>query len=129
MASSPALLPNPEPTEKERVNLAPLPTAREGAAARRLARAAGKRRLIPLPLKLRIGLFLVGWSLVLVGVVGLVVPGIQGVLTLLVGASLLSLVSEIVYELLHWLLARWPRLWRRIEGFRLTMHRRLRRLR
>lgn len=101
--------------------------ADEGTTTRMRQRQPRKRRLIPLPLKLRIGLFLVGWMLVLVGVVGLVLPGIQGILTLFLGASLLSLVSELVYELLHLLLARWPRILRRVEVFRWRTHRRLRR--
>lgn len=86
-----------------------------------------RRRLVPLPLGIRVTLFLVGWILVLVGVAGLVLPGIQGVLTILLGATLLSLVSELVYEWMRALLHRWPGLWRRLEGLRLKLHRRFRR--
>lgn len=89
-------------------------------------RLARLRKLRPLPLAIRIFCFLVGWLLVLIGVVGLVLPGIQGVLTIFIGAAVLSLVSELVYERLRDLLSRWPSLWRRIEGFRLKLHRRLR---
>lgn len=88
-----------------------------------------RRRFFPLPWPLRIGLFLAGWGLVLVGIVGLVLPGIQGVLTLVVGAALLSLASELAYEKLHGLLHRWPGAWRRIDGLRLKLLRRLRRRR
>lgn len=81
----------------------------------------------PLPLYVRIGLFLIGWLLVLVGVAGLVLPGIQGVFTILVGAALLSLVSEIAYELLRRSLRRWPHAWDRVERFRDGAHDRLHR--
>jgi len=126
MASSPGLVPAPQPPREEVPS--PVPAAK-ATGLRHKSRRLGKRRWIPLPLKLRIGLFLIGWTLVLVGVAGLVLPGIQGILTILVGASVLSLVSELVYELMHWLLARWPKIWRRFEAFRLKMHRRLRRFR
>jgi putative transmembrane protein PGPGW len=88
---------------------------------------ARPRLPLPLPLHVRIGLFLIGWLLVLVGVAGLVLPGIQGVLTILVGAALLSLVSEIAYELLRRSLGRWPRAWDRVERFRDRAHDRLHR--
>lgn len=86
-----------------------------------------RHRLKPLPLIPRILLFLVGWILVLVGFAGLVLPGIQGVLTIFLGAALLSLVSELIYERLRALLGPWPRILRRLEGLRLKLHRRLRR--
>ena len=79
----------------------------------------------PLPLWVRIGVFLVGWLLVLIGIAGLVLPGIQGVFTILVGAALLSLVSEIAYELLRKCLHRWPRAWDRVERFRDRAHEKL----
>jgi hypothetical protein len=80
-----------------------------------------------LPLVARIGVFLVGWLLILVGIAGLVLPGIQGVLTILVGAALLSLVSEIIYELLRKSMRPWPRAWERVERFRDRAHDRLHR--
>jgi uncharacterized protein (TIGR02611 family) len=83
------------------------------------------RRLRPLPLPARILLFLVGWLLVLVGLAALVLPG-PGLVTIFLGAALLSLVSELVYERLRWLLSRWPNLQRRMEGMRIKLHRRLR---
>jgi hypothetical protein len=79
------------------------------------------------PLWLRIALFALGWLLILVGIAGLVLPGIQGVLTLLVGIAVLSLVSELAYELLRKGLRRWPAAWTRVESFREKTHRKLRR--
>ena len=78
-----------------------------------------------LPLTTRIVLFLIGWSLVLIGVAGLALPGIQGILTILIGAAILSVASETVYRLLKKLFQRWPRLWERIDRFRHRVHDRL----
>lgn len=93
-----------------------------------------RQRLSTLPLGARIGLFLVGWILVAIGLAGLLLPGIQGIATLLIGAAVLSLVSEAAYSLVRWLLRRWPlskwpRIGRDLEAFRLKMHRRLERRR
>jgi hypothetical protein len=82
----------------------------------------------PLSLGIRITIFVVGWVLILVGVAGLVLPGIQGVVTILAGAALLSLDNELVYRALRRLLARWPGLWERVEHFRERSHDRLHRL-
>jgi uncharacterized membrane protein YbaN (DUF454 family) len=80
-------------------------------------------RHLRLPFWLRLSLFALGWLLILVGLAGLVLPGIQGVLTLLLGVAVLSLVSELAYELLRKALQRWPAAWRRIESFRKKAHR------
>lgn len=96
-----------------------------GRRAGRRRSAHRRRRLASLPPRTRIAVFLLGWLLILVGVAGLVLPGIQGVVTLVAGAAVLSLVSEITYNWLRLLLARWPRLWRKIEAFRLKVYRRL----
>lgn len=79
-------------------------------------------RLPKLPIGMRVLAFFVGWGLVLVGVAGLALPGIQGVLTLLAGTAVLSVVSETVYRLLRRLFRRWPRGWRRVHGFRSRVH-------
>jgi|GEM_PF-3184888 hypothetical protein len=71
-----------------------------------------------LALWMRALLFLVGWLLVLVGIAGLVLPGIQGLLTLVAGAAMLSLVSEIAYKVLRWSFQKWPRGWRRVSKWR-----------
>src|SRR3954470_3921794 len=75
-----------------------------------------------LPFWVRVAIFLLGWLLILVGVAGLVLPGIQGIATILAGAALLSLDNELVYRGLRRLLARWPRLWERVEHFRERAH-------
>ena len=78
-----------------------------------------------LSLTTRILLFVAGWSLVLIGVAGLALPGIQGILTILIGAAVLSVASETVYRLLKRLLRRWPWAWDKIERFQRKLHDRL----
>lgn len=82
----------------------------------------------PLPLGVRVGIFIVGWILILVGVAGLVLPGIQGIATIILGAALLSLDNELVYRGLRKLLRRWPTIWHRIEHFRERSHDRIHRM-
>lgn len=68
---------------------------------------------------MRLLLLGVGWFLLLVGVAGLLLPGIQGILTIVLGAAILSIASETVYRLMRRLLRRrWPGLWDRLNGFR-----------
>lgn len=78
-----------------------------------------------LPFGVRVGVFLVGWLLILVGIAGLVLPGIQGVLTLVLGAALLSLDNQLAHRGLRRLLRRWPEILHRLEGFRERTHDRL----
>ena len=87
------------------------------------AQARRRRRLRrPLPLWLRIVVLLVGWIVLLVGVAGLVLPGIQGVATIVIGAAILSVASELAYEWMRKALHRWPAVWDRIERFRDRIH-------
>jgi hypothetical protein len=85
-----------------------------------------KRRRRPhlpaLPIVVRILVLVVGWVVVLIGIAGLALPGIQGCLTIAIGAALLSLASEMIYRGLRRLLQRWPRVWDRIEHFRAWLH-------
>jgi uncharacterized membrane protein YbaN (DUF454 family) len=81
-----------------------------------------------LPFRARVAIFILGWLLILIGVAGLILPGIQGIATILVGAALLSLDNELVYRGLRRLLARWPKAWQRLEGFRERAHERIHRM-
>lgn len=85
-----------------------------------------RRSLRPLPLWLRVSVFLVGWLVVLVGIAGLVLPG-PGIPTIIAGAAILSVVSEATYELTRKSLQRWPFIWDRVEAFRERIHDRLHR--
>lgn len=78
-----------------------------------------------LALWMRALLLLVGWLVVLLGIAGLVLPGIQGVVTLVAGAAILSLASEVAYKVLRWAFQRWPRGWRRVAKWRRKLRRKL----
>lgn len=68
---------------------------------------------------MRLVLLGLGWFLLLLGVVGLVLPGLQGILTMLLGAAILSIASDAVYRLMRRLLRdRWPGGWEKLNGFR-----------
>ncbi len=79
-------------------------------------------KLSPLSTLTRIFLLIVGWLLLLIGIAGLILPGIQGIVTILAGAAVLSLASEIVYRLMRRALGRWPKLLERMEKIRARIH-------
>lgn len=85
----------------------------------RLPRAQRPRfRATPLPLWLRVIVLVVGWALILIGILGLFLPVLQGGLSLALGFALLSVASQTVHLWLRGLMGRWPRLWRRMEKLR-----------
>ncbi len=87
---------------------------------------AAPEELPPLSLPVRIGLHAVGWTLVVVGLAGLVLPGIQGILTGALGLALVSVASENVHRWLRSSLRRWPRVWGHVDKLHERVHRRLR---
>ncbi len=90
--------------------------------ARRMQRRK-QQGLPPLPLGVRLLLFVVGWSLLLLGVAGLFLPFLQGLLMILAGAAVLSLVSELAYKGLRQLMRPRPWTWRRFLRLRRRIHR------
>src|SRR5215210_8186527 len=93
-------------------------TAPPALADRKIPMTIGEDTLVrqrrlqrPLPLWLRIVVLLVGWIVLLVGVAGLVLPGIQGIATIVIGAAILSVASELAYEWMRKGLRRWPSVW------------------
>ena len=81
--------------------------------------------LRPLPTPVRIALYFLAWFLLLVGLLGLALPFIQGFLTMGIGAALLSLVSEAAHRRIRTLLRRWPAAQRQMERFRARVHKML----
>jgi uncharacterized membrane protein YbaN (DUF454 family) len=77
----------------------------------------------PLPFWPRVLLLAAGWVLFVVGIAGLILPGIQGVLTLLVAAALLSAGSATAHRWIRSRFRRWPKGWKRIEKFRRRLRR------
>lgn len=62
----------------------------------------------------RILLLILGWTLVVLGLIGLVLPGLQGVLTLALGAAALSLVSRSMLNALRYVFRPWPKGWQAV---------------
>ena len=102
-------------------NTEPVPDAKQGKGGSPLA----PRRLKLLPLGVRITLLALGWIVVLIGVAGLLLPGLQGIVTIVIGAAVLSVASERVYTWLRRRLHRWPRVSQRLERLRHTLHSKL----
>lgn len=91
----------------------------DSTAVRRRRRWTGERRFRPLPWKTRIAFWVVGVTLLILGVVGLFVPILQGVLFLVLAGAVLSLASESLYRWMRRrLVERFPEAWIRIERFR-----------
>ena len=78
--------------------------------------------LPPPPLAIRLLFAAIGLLLVLVGIAGLALPGIQGILTIAIGAGVLSIASRTVHRLLDRLLIRWPKLRDRVNRARRRVH-------
>jgi uncharacterized membrane protein YbaN (DUF454 family) len=70
----------------------------------------------------------IAWILLIVGLAGLVLPGLQGVLTLALSATFFSLTSHRVHERMRSAFKPWPRGWRRVVKVRRSLERWLGRL-
>jgi putative transmembrane protein PGPGW len=81
-----------------------------------------RRMRRPLPFWLRVLVLLVGWIALLIRFAGLLLPRIQGIATIVIGAAILSVASEMAYEWMRWALQRWPAVWDRVERFRDRIH-------
>jgi uncharacterized membrane protein YbaN (DUF454 family) len=63
----------------------------------------------------RIGLLIVGWFFIVLGILGLFLPILQGVLFILIGLAILSTRSEIIKRFLKYLEERYPHHHERVE--------------
>jgi hypothetical protein len=71
----------------------------------------------------RIGILIVGWFLVGLGVLGLFLPVLQGILFIMIGLAILSSRSEMVKRWLKHLEERHPHYHERMEKWRERMRR------
>lgn len=78
-----------------------------------------------LSLTVRIALHFIGWAVLLVGIAGLVLPGIQGIITIIAGAAILSVASDRVHRWLQLALQRWPKMRERLDNLRHKLHSKL----
>ena len=89
----------------------------------RLPRAQRSRfRPLPLPIWLRAAAIVLGWLLIVIGVVGLFLPVLQGGLSLAIGFALLSISSQWFHLKLRGWMGRWPGIWKRMERLRRRLH-------
>jgi uncharacterized membrane protein YbaN (DUF454 family) len=66
----------------------------------------------------KIGLLVIGWLFIVLGILGLFLPFLQGILFILIGLAILSSRSEIIKRLLKHLEERYPHHYQRIENLR-----------
>ncbi|HVR28776.1 MAG TPA: hypothetical protein VMS86_04515 [Thermoanaerobaculia bacterium] len=98
-----------------------------GSVEPRLPRTFRSPRKLPYLGRVVAGIL--AWILLVIGLAGLVLPGVQGVLTLALSATMFSLTSTRAHERLRSAFRPWPKGWRRVIKVRLTLERRLAKLR
>ncbi|NWG03003.1 MAG: PGPGW domain-containing protein [Syntrophaceae bacterium] len=69
----------------------------------------------------RIGILMIGWFFIALGILGLFLPFLQGILFILIGLAILSSRSEIIKRLLKHLETRYPHHHERMEKWREKM--------
>ena len=79
-------------------------------------------RIPSLPLGTRIVLLCLSWICLILGLAGLLLPGLQGFLLLFVGMALMSVASDTVHRWMERALHRSPRLQERLQRFREKIH-------
>ena len=75
-----------------------------------------------LPLPIRLALLVLGWLIVVLGLAGLLLPGLQGILMLVLGAAILSVASDSVHRWLEKALEHRPNIRRRMNSLRAKLH-------
>jgi uncharacterized membrane protein YbaN (DUF454 family) len=63
----------------------------------------------------KVGLLIIGWFFIILGIIGLFLPFLQGILFILIGLAILSSRSEIIKRFLKHLEERYPHHHERIE--------------
>ncbi len=66
----------------------------------------------------KIGLLALGWFFVVLGIIGLFLPILQGVLFILIGLAILSSRSETIQRILKYLEKRYPQHHEKVEVWR-----------
>jgi uncharacterized membrane protein len=84
-----------------------------------------KEEILHLPelsLGVRITLLIFGWLMVLLGIIGIFLPILQGFAFIFIGLVMLSIASERVHSWLERLLRRSPGIQQRYQGLRRRLH-------
>jgi uncharacterized protein len=66
----------------------------------------------------RIGLLIVGWLVIVLGIIGLFLPFLQGILFILIGLAILSSRSKLIKRFLKHLEERYPHHHKRVDIWR-----------
>ena len=77
-----------------------------------------------LPFGTRIVVLVLSWLCFILGLAGLLLPGLQGFLLLFLGMALMSVASDTVHRWMERALHRHPRLQDRLQRFRDKIHKR-----
>jgi uncharacterized membrane protein YbaN (DUF454 family) len=72
-----------------------------------------------------IGILIVGWFFIGLGIIGLFLPFLQGILFIVIGLAILSSRSELVKRFLKYLEVRYPRYHEWVETWRKKIRKRL----
>lgn len=81
-------------------------------------------RIPSLPFGTRIVVLVLSWLCFILGLAGLLLPGLQGFLLLFLGMALMSVASDTVHRWMERALHRHPRLQDRLQRFRDKIHKR-----
>jgi len=69
----------------------------------------------------RIGMLIAGWLFLVMGILGLFLPFLQGILFILIGLAILSSYSALVKRFLKYLERRYPHHHERVEKWRVKI--------
>ena len=70
-------------------------------------------------------IYLIGWSFILLGIIGLFLPFLQGILFLLIGLLILSKESPLAKSILHRFQKRYPVAYQKMHEFNERLKKRL----
>ena len=83
----------------------------------------GVVHLPELPLGIRVTLLVLGWFMVILGIIGIFLPILQGFAFIFIGLVMLSIASDRVHNWLERVLGRRPSIQQRYMRLRLRLHR------
>ena len=69
----------------------------------------------------KIGILIIGWIFIGLGILGLFLPILQGVLFIMIGLAILSSRSQTIRRFLTYLEKRYPRHYQRVVAWRLKL--------
>jgi uncharacterized protein len=69
----------------------------------------------------KIGILIIGWIFIGLGILGLFLPILQGILFIMIGLAILSSRSKTIRRFLEYLENRYPHLYRRVVAWRLKI--------